>query len=206
MNKDAPDPANSGGDEISPAAQDALAGLISEIDSLRDELERNNARIRDLEQLADRDPLVPVGNRRAFLQELERFNALARRYDTPSSVIYLDVDGMKDINDRFGHAAGDQVLVAIAEALLDNVRASDVVGRLGGDEFGIILAHMDENMAEQKAASLADMVAGLGVERDGTAVPVSISCGVFTFTGEADVASALEAADKAMYEQKRKTK
>lgn len=206
MNKDAPDPANSGGDEISPAAQDALAGLISEIDSLRDELERNNARIRDLEQLADRDPLVPVGNRRAFLQELERFNALARRYDTPSSVIYLDVDGMKDINDRFGHAAGDQVLVAIAEALLDNVRASDVVGRLGGDEFGIILAHMDENMAEQKAASLADMVAGLGVEQDGTAVPVSISCGVFTFTGEADVASALEAADKAMYEQKRKAK
>lgn len=206
MNKDAPDPANSGGDEISPAAQDALAGLISEIDSLRDELERNNARIRDLEQLADRDPLVPVGNRRAFLQELERFNALARRYDTPSSVIYLDVDGMKDINDRFGHAAGDQVLVAIAEALLDNVRASDVVGRLGGDEFGIILAHTDENMAEQKAASLADMVAGLGVEQDGTAVPVSISCGVFTFTGEADVASALEAADKAMYEQKRKAK
>ncbi len=135
--------------------------------------------------------------------ELERFNALAERYGTPSSVIYLDVNGMKDINDRFGHGAGDRVIVAVADALLANVRASDVVGRLGGDEFGVIVAHMDEGLAQQKAEALAGVIAGLQVPREGGTIPVSIAWGVFTFTGKADIAAALDAADKEMYAQKR---
>ncbi len=189
--------------DVSPTVEAAIAELVAEIDRLRDELAQNNARIHDLEKLADRDPLTPVANRRAFLHELERFNALAERYGTPSSVIYLDVNGMKEINDRFGHGVGDRVIVAVAEALLANVRASDVVGRLGGDEFGVILAHMDEHLARQKAAALAGVIADLQVQRDGGTIPVSVALGVFTFTGEADIGAALDAADKEMYAQKR---
>lgn len=204
MNDDAPAPETPPQAATSPTVEAAIMELVAEIDHLRDELERNNARIHDLEKLADRDPLAPVANRRAFLHELERFNALAERYGVPSSVIYLDIDGMKEINDRFGHGGGDRVIVAVAEALLANVRASDVVGRLGGDEFGVILAHMDEGLARQKAAALAGVFAGLQVQRDGGTIPVSVAWGVFTFTGEADIGAALDAADKAMYAQKRR--
>ena len=212
MNDDAPAPetppqaaapADSPEADVSSAVEAAITELVAEIDHLRDELERNNARIHDLEKLADRDPLAPVANRRAFLHELERFNALAERYGTPSSVIYFDVNGMKEINDRFGHGAGDRVIVAVADALLANVRASDVVGRLGGDEFGVIVAHMDEGLAQQKAEALAGVIAGLQVPREGGTIPVSIAWGVFTFTGKADIAAALDAADKEMYAQKR---
>lgn len=190
-------------DEDSPVAAAAITRLIAEIDRLRDELAQNNARIQDLERLAERDPLTPVANRRAFLHALERFNALARRHGTASSVIYLDVDGMKDINDRFGHSAGDEVLVAIAETLRANVRASDLVGRLGGDEFGVVLAHMDEAAAQRKARSLAGVISDVTVERNRRPIAVSVSWGVFTFTGETDVRRALEAADQAMYARKR---
>ncbi len=203
MNDDAPAPETPPQAATPPTVETAIAELVAEIDHLRDELERNNARIHDLENLADRDPLAPVANRRAFLHELERFNALAERYRVPSSVIYLDIDGMKEINDRFGHGAGDRVIVAVADALLVNVRASDVVGRLGGDEFGVILAHMDEGLAQRKAAALAGVIAGLQVPRDGGTIPVSVAWGVFTFTGETDIGAALDAADKAMYAQKR---
>ena len=202
MNDDAPAP-ETPETAVSPAVEAAITELVAEIDLLRGELERNNARIHDLEKLADRDPLAPVSNRRAFLHELERFNDLAERYGTPSSVLYLDVNGMKEINDRFGHGAGDRVIVAVAEALLTNVRASDVVGRLGGDEFGVILAHMDEGLARQKAEALAAVFADLEVPRDGGTIPVSVAWGVFTFTGEDDIGTALDAADKQMYAQKR---
>ncbi len=212
MNDDVPDPevppsavdpADDNGAEPSPAVEEAILKLVAEIDHLREEIEQNNTRIRQLEELADRDPLAPVANRRAFLHELERFNDLAERYGTPSSVIYLDLNGMKEINDRFGHAAGDEVIVSVSEALLANVRASDVVGRLGGDEFGVILAHMGEALAKQKAEVLAGVIGELRVRRDGASLPVSVAWGVFTFTGEDDVAAALDAADKAMYAQKR---
>ncbi|MHA1107997.1 MAG: GGDEF domain-containing protein, partial [Alphaproteobacteria bacterium] len=193
MNKNAPDPNDPPEDGIPPTVEQAITGLISEIDQLRQEIEQNNIRIQDLEKLADRDPLVPLANRRAFMHELERFNDLAERYGTPSSVIYLDVDGMKRINDGFGHGAGDRILVAIAEILLASVRASDVVGRLGGDEFGIILAHMDKDMAAEKAGSLADIIAATRIEHDGKAIAVSVAWGVFTFTGETDIATALAA-------------
>ncbi len=203
MSKNAPVPNDPPTDGIPSAVEQAIAELVSEIDRLREEIEQNNARIKDLEKLADRDPLVPLANRRAFMHELKRFNDLAERYDTPSSVIYLDVDGMKQINDGLGHGAGDSVLVAIAGILLASVRASDVVGRLGGDEFGVILAHMDENMAARKAGSLADIISGARIEHDGKIIAASVSWGVFTFTGETDIANALAAADQAMYERKR---
>ena len=128
-------------EEISPEARAAILRLVAEIDRLRAEITANNRRIAHLEEVADRDPLTPTVNRRAFVRELERTKAYVDRYKAPAAIIYFDIDEMKTINDRYGHAVGDEVLVTVARTLMGNVRSSDIVGRLGGDEFGIILSH-----------------------------------------------------------------
>ena len=188
--------------DMTPAAEAAILELVAEISKLKEEITPTRKRIVFLENLADEDPLTPVANRRAFIRELTRVAALARRHGTPSSVLYFDIDGMKTINDRFGHAAGDRVLVAIADSLVANVRASDLVGRLGGDEFGIILTHADDAAAKGKAAVLAKGIAELGIEAEGGKVPVSATFGISAITGVEDAEAALAAADKAMYERK----
>ena len=81
--------------------------------------------------------------------------AFSQRYGTPASIVYFDINGMKQVNDTYGHSAGDAVLLAVAKLLLDNVRTTDVVGRLGGDELGVVLVQTDEARAEHKAAELA---------------------------------------------------
>ena len=140
-------------DGIPAEARDAILQLLNQIGTLRAEIEANNARIAELEDLADKDPLAPVVNRRAFARELERTKAYVDRYGSGASLIYLDVDGLKDINDRYGHATGDKVLLAVAETLVANIRSSDLVGRLGGDEFGIILSRANRATAQEKAGT-----------------------------------------------------
>jgi diguanylate cyclase (GGDEF)-like protein len=117
-------------------------------------------------------------------------------------VVYIDIDGFKAVNDRFGHAAGDEVLTAVARTLVDNVRASDIVGRLGGDEFGVILARADAEQAAEKADILTALIAAIRIERDGVPVPFSATAGVFTMGPGAGAADALAAADRAMYARK----
>ena len=191
-------------EDISPQAQAAILRLMSEIDRLREEIAANNRRIAHLEEVADRDPLTPTVNRRAFVRELERTKAYVDRYKAPAAIIYLDIDGMKTINDRYGHALGDEVLIVVARTLMGNVRSSDIVGRLGGDEFGIILSHAEAAAAEEKAATLAKLIADIRVGPDGETVCVSATWGVETLVGAADAKSALDAADRAMYARKRK--
>ncbi len=188
--------------ELTPAAEAAILDLVAEIDRLRHEIAVTQKRISYLENLADEDPLTPVANRRAFVRELARVAALARRHGTPANVLYFDIDGMKTINDRFGHAAGDRVLVALADALVANLRASDLVGRLGGDEFGVILAHSDGAAAEDKAATLTRVIEELRIENNGERMPVSATYGIFPITGREDAEAAIAAADKAMYRRK----
>lgn len=190
------------GEEMTPEVVAAINRLMGEIDRLKQEIKTTRTRISYLEGVAEADPLVPVVNRRAFVQELERANALARRYGTPGSLLYFDIDGMKTINDRFGHAVGDKVLIAVADTLTSNVRASDLVGRLGGDEFGVMLSHTDGPAAGKKGDILAGTIAGLSVETGAEPVSITAAHGVFTLTGETDVEAALDAADKAMYARK----
>jgi diguanylate cyclase (GGDEF)-like protein len=177
--------------------------LMAEVEKLRRELQQTQARIGYLEQLADQDPLMPIANRRAFVRELSRMMSFADRYDTPSSVIYFDVNELKAINDTLGHAAGDLVLGEVAKILVNNVRDSDFVGRLGGDEFGVILAYTDSTTANEKAASLAAVIAAQSVSYEGKALRVSVAWGVHSFRGGGDPAGALDAADRAMYVRKK---
>lgn len=189
--------------EFTPKVRAAILALMEEVDKLRREVQQSQARIAYLEQLADQDPLMPVGNRRAFVRELSRMMSFAERYQTPSSVIYFDVNGLKTINDTLGHAAGDAVLVEVAQVLVKNVRDSDFVGRLGGDEFGVILAYTDQATANEKAVALAAAIASRPVDWQGKLLNVSVSWGAHSFRGGGDAAGALDAADRAMYERKR---
>ncbi len=189
--------------ELTPKVRAAIDRLMAEVQSLREELGRARRRVEYLEQLADRDPLAPVLNRRAFVRELTRMIAFAERYGVSGSVLYFDVDGMKRINDTWGHAAGDAVLKHVAEVLLRDVRASDIVGRLGGDEFGIILAHADARAAAAKAGTLAEAIAAEPVSWHDEALELGVSHGIYTFAGGEAVDEALNAADHAMYASKR---
>jgi diguanylate cyclase (GGDEF)-like protein len=189
--------------EFTPRVRQAIMTLLAEVESLRRELKDAGKRVGYLERLADQDTLVPVVNRRAFVRELSRVISYARRYDVPCSVLYFDVNGMKEINDQQGHAAGDAALAHVAETLTANVRESDVVGRLGGDEFGVILVHGDEKVAAEKAAMLAAAVEAKPLVYRGTTIPIHVAHGSYQFRPEDESADdALDAADKAMYAQK----
>lgn len=188
--------------EFTPRVRDAIIALMAEVESMRQELEQARQRIHELEQIADIDPLVPVRNRRAFVRELDRTISFAERYGGTASLIYMDVDGLKGINDRHGHAAGDEVIRHVATILTENVRRSDMVGRLGGDEFGILLVQAEGKAAALKAEQLAAAIAARPLVFHGQAIPVSVSHGCHTLVG-GDPSRALDAADRDMYARKR---
>lgn len=188
--------------DLTPKVRQALDMLMAEVQRMREELSQARHRINYLEKLADEDTLVPVANRRAFVREMSRMVAYAERYGSGSSVLYFDINGFKEINDRFGHAAGDAALKQIAELLAENVRESDIVGRLGGDEFGVILAQASPEVAAEKAASLSALINGTPLHWDGTSIDLSVSYGVYSFSGKEDAGEALQRADQAMYQQK----
>ncbi len=191
--------------ELTPRVRMALDGLMAEVQDLRGALSQARKRIGYLENLADQDTLAPVLNRRAFVRELARMISFAERYEAPGSVLYFDIDGMKALNDRHGHAAGDQVVRQAAETLLGSLRGSDLVGRLGGDEFGVILAQADKDAALSKAQSLAQAIQAAPAEWNGEPLDIKVSHGVYTFAGGEAVEEALERADKAMYAHKRRS-
>lgn len=188
--------------ELSPAVRAALGALMEEVHRLRGELERSHRRIEHLERLADEDSLLPIANRRAFVRELSRMVSFADRYGHTGMVLYFDVNNLKRLNDQHGHAAGDAALKKIAEILLANVRESDVVGRLGGDEFGVILAQVDETGGREKAESLAAVIAASPLDWNGKPVALSVAYGLHPLTGAGGADRALHAADQAMYQQK----
>ncbi len=190
---------------LSPEWRETVTRLAVERDHLRDELAKARARIASLERLADEDSLIPVANRRAFMRQLRRMIAYTHRYGVPAAIVYFDVNQMKEINDRHGHPAGDAALRHIADVLRGNTRSSDVVGRLGGDEFAVILAQTGEDQARSKAAALAAAITQTPFRWEDGEVPVSAAFGIYAFAGTDDAQHALEAADRAMYRQKRAT-
>lgn len=189
--------------EMTPAVRGAIQTLLGEIDDLRGEVTRLKGRLREIEDLADRDALTPLLNRRALLRELGRIRTFAQRYGSPASLVYFDLDDLKGVNDRLGHAAGDAALKAVAERLLAHVRESDVVGRMGGDEFAVILAQADHATAEAKAAALARAIEVEPLKFGDWSAPLHVSWGVREITQDADPEGLVAQADAAMYARKR---
>jgi diguanylate cyclase (GGDEF)-like protein/PAS domain S-box-containing protein len=159
---------------------------------------------RRLYQSATRDGLTGVFNRGHFTelaaQELER----ARRFAEPLSIVLIDVDHFRKINDGHGHEAGDRVLVRVARACEEFVRKIDVVGRLGGEEFGLLLPRANKEPAFEMAQRLRLKLAEARVPADGRDIAFTVSMGMATLRSNTrDLAELLRNADAAMYRAKR---
>ena len=190
--------------EFTPRVRDAIMTLMGEVDNLRRELQRTRERLEEVERTADQDQLLPLLNRRAFVRELMRYIAFTDRYGTPTTLIYFDLDGFKTVNDTYGHAGGDAVLNHFAETLLGHVRDSDVVGRLGGDEFGVLLSHANQEQGAKKADQLADKLRASPTIWNAKSIPTSFSYGAFELKPGDTADLAMARADEAMYAHKRR--
>ncbi len=167
----------------------AIAGLS--------QVRRTQAR---LELLTTHDPLTNVLNARSFARELAQELSRNRRYGRPLALIYVDLDDFRKVNDAHGHATGDAVLRLVADAMRAAVRAADLVGRLGGDEFGVLMPETDAAVAHSAASRL---VAGIRTVFRGTP-SVTASIGVVAVAGtEAGTDELIRKADQAMNEAKR---
>jgi diguanylate cyclase (GGDEF)-like protein/PAS domain S-box-containing protein len=177
-----------------------LAGryLVASVEDVSDRARRE----RELRRLADTDPLTGLWNRRRFIAELELHLARTRRYGAAGALMVLDIDELKQINDARGHGAGDAAITAIAAMLRARLRSSDVIARIGGDEFAVLLPAA----TEPDAASLCTAILG-AVRPAPTAAPrelPTLSIGIALVTSsDVDPAGILERADQAMYQAKR---
>ena len=154
-----------------------------------------------LEYLIDHDFLTGLANRRRFEQELSREAERVARYGAPGAVLVIDLDNFKDVNDTFGHKAGDDLLKGVAGALRHRMRQTDLLARIGGDEFAVLLPQTDADQAQVVAdgivKALGRHVAVLGDQ----SIRVTASVGVAMFDGLSAV-EVLACADLAMYEAK----
>lgn len=156
-------------------------------------------RERDLSRI---DPLTKIPNRRALHEAALQAKRLAERNQVPLSISYLDVDNFKSINDSFGHTIGDQVLVAAAAAIAGALRPSDVVARMGGDEFAVLLPGAQRNDAAGIMRRVGDQIRQAMEQHRW---PVTFSIGIASFSPPlASVAEMLAEADKAMYVKKKR--
>jgi len=166
---------------------------------------RNAELFAELEALSTHDPLTGLSNRRHFAQRAEQAIAEAHRYHHPLSLLAIDIDHFKMLNDRCGHPAGDAVLVEVGRVLTSAVRATDTVARTGGEEFVVLLSHTDAAEATVVAEKLRHGVAAIAMPAvQGQPLGrLSISTGVSTLGDDDDVARLVGAADRALYDAKR---
>ena len=180
------------------------AGNFAGVEGIyRDVTQRKNLE-RDLHRLATTDMLTGMANRRAFLECAESAYARSLGSGEPLTLLMLDLDHFKSINDRFGHLEGDRALVEFSRAARGQLRASDVVGRLGGEEFGVLLplTTLDEGL--DVARRILDSLRALQLHGDaGQAYTLTASLGLSTFDArDRSVRDLLDRADQALYRAK----
>jgi diguanylate cyclase (GGDEF)-like protein len=176
--------------------------LVAEIRRLRSEIALLHERVELLDRLAYQDVLIDLPNRRGFMRQLEAAIDRVSRYDDSAAMLFVDIDGLKMINDTFGHQAGDEALMLVAQMLSDGVRKSDCVARLGGDEFGILLERANEESAIETSSRLVSMIAGCEFCFQGTCLPLSFAIGISVIEPNDLPEAVMARADLAMYRQK----
>ncbi|MFQ5783821.1 MAG: GGDEF domain-containing protein [Alphaproteobacteria bacterium] len=160
-------------------------------------------RINRLEALSFTDELTGLYNRRGFNEEFRRVLALADRLDSTGVLAFIDLDHFKVINDGLGHTAGDAVLREVAELLSKSVRATDVVARIGGDEFAALLVHTAAQCGRRRATALERQLNAAVVPYGEFEIPICASFGIKPFGSGDDAERLLAQADRAMYRKKR---
>jgi diguanylate cyclase (GGDEF)-like protein len=160
-----------------------------------------------LEQLATTDPLTGIGNRRRMTEQINKELERSRRFRHPLSLLMVDIDHFKNVNDVYGHEAGDRAIVAVSRALAGGMRSIDMASRFGGEEFVLLMPETDINVAGSAAERLRADVAALCIAGDkGERITLTISIGVAASHPESDApdsaSSLLSRADKALYQAK----
>jgi two-component system cell cycle response regulator len=190
--------------QVETAKRDAEIHYLKTIELQREIEERKKAESA-LEKLATIDPLTEVLNRREFFVLAEREVQNALRREQALSAILLDVDHFKSINDNYGHSVGDQVLTAVARIVRDNLRKGEIVGRIGGDEFAILLPGSNWQQGQQVARRLQKKITSHSFKADPGIFSVTASLGIAELDGKRDISLGplLDHADQAMYAAKR---
>jgi diguanylate cyclase (GGDEF)-like protein len=158
-----------------------------------------------LQDLASHDPLTRVFNARAYYGACDQQIHASQRGNQPFSVLFIDLDHFKSINDNYGHAVGDDVLRTVAQTIRQTVRRSDITGRIGGEEFSVFLPNTQVQGAEQLAETLRQAVEAIHIEVDGVHLKITASIGVAAKRFDQETMQAIQQhADQAMYEAKRR--
>ncbi len=184
---------------LEPAELAARVQAAERTKVLQEELNHQSQR---LESLIFGDELTGLVNRRFLLTQLAALVSGARRHDRPLSIVMLDIDHFKSINDTYGHAAGDAVLAGVATTLRDRLRTEDWVGRLGGEEFLALLPDVDGDGAAVVAEELRRSVEGMGVRHGDDVIRATASVGWAQLEGDEGYEELLRRADDALYAAK----
>jgi len=185
-----------------PETLDGAETAGSEIARLEREVADLRRQVAQLDRMAHEDALVGLPNRRGFMRRLDHLIERVRRYGEAGAMLFIDINGLKTINDSFGHAAGDAALVQVAQRLVQGVRASDSVARIGGDEFAVLLEHADDKSARETAARLVDTVAARDFTHNGDTMPLSVAVGVALIADSDRPEDVISRADAEMYAEK----
>lgn len=178
------------------------AAVAARTQALSAEIARRERLEAELKRLATTDSLTGIANRRHFLEAAESELARARRYRRPLMLMLLDIDRFKVINDSYGHAAGDTVLCALVRCCQHNLRAQDILGRIGGEEFAILVPECPAAVGMTLAERLRRGLAATSVENAQGPLRFTVSIGLTDCAGDAPLAAYIERADKALYKAK----
>lgn len=179
-------------------------GYQGYVRNLSDQLEAIEQRHRaeQLAVIATLDPLTSVYNRRHFEQAARRERARSSRNNTALALLILDIDHFKQVNDEYGHLAGDEVLVAVAHHIRGEIRATDVMARYGGEEFVLLMPETTAELAVQRGRQLGDGLSQLEIKRESVNLKVTVSIGVADWPRSIELEEALLRADQALYRAK----
>ena len=188
---------------VKPIQHKVLAAKLmamARIVAMRNKLVGMNRR---LEALSTTDYLTTLPNRRAFETSLKEEVAKASRYQQSLSVAVLDIDHFKNINDQYGHHAGDEILQQVAERLQEGLRGGDVIGRIGGEEFALCLPHTESKDAFRACDRYREVISGMPFHYNGAPLTVTVSVGVAAYREGVTQLDLIKLADSALYDAKR---
>jgi len=167
-------------EELTPAVQAELGRLSDENALLRASMAELRTRLQEMERLSEKDALTGLPNRPAFMRAIDRVVSQANRHGTPGALLYLDIDGLEAINARHGQVAGDAALIHVAKLIGELIRGTDFAARVGGDEFAVVLDHLDADSAIETAERIGRCIEENPLDLGGGTLPLKATVGVAT--------------------------